>query len=173
MTELRTATASNQATSLTSKTFLLLTLSMAIASGGAYVGFGLNNPALVIACVVANLVGLFILWAVRENTALSLAVLTGWMAISGITVGVMVQKLNVDGSLDNLFGIGGTGFYELTPNPEFANSVALDNSGNLLVGGVLQNTNESAIEKKYNNIDIADIYDTFTNCLYYEVNIPL
>jgi modulator of FtsH protease len=91
MTELRTATTSNQTTSLASKTFLLLTLSMAIASGGAFVGFGLNNPGLVIACMIANLVGLFILWAVRENTALSLAVLTGWMALSGITVGVMVQ----------------------------------------------------------------------------------
>jgi uncharacterized protein len=78
-------------TSLASKTFLLLTLSMAIAAGGAFVGFGLNSPGIVIAAIIAQLVGLFIMWAVRNNTPLALAVLAGFMALSGITTGVVLN----------------------------------------------------------------------------------
>lgn len=52
------------------------------------------------------------------------------------TVGVMAQRLNVDGSLDSLFGDGGTGFYDLTPYSEFANSVAINSSGEILLGGI-------------------------------------
>lgn len=93
MRDLQSATTGrSEQTSLASKTFLLLTLSAAIAAGGAYIGLGLQHAVwIVIACIVAQLVGLFILRAVRENTALSLAVLAGWMVISGITLGVFVQ----------------------------------------------------------------------------------
>lgn len=80
------------ATSLASKTFSLLALSMAFAAGGAYVGWGLGtHPFVLIACFIAQLAGIFVLRAVRDNTAMGLLVLAGWMVLSGMTTGVAVN----------------------------------------------------------------------------------
>lgn len=92
MRDLKPATAAAPQTSLASKTFVLLTLSTLMASIGAHVGFGLTDrPGLVLACCIAELVGLIILYFIREQTALAITVLAGWMALSGITTGVCVN----------------------------------------------------------------------------------
>lgn len=89
----RNGTLSTGGTSLASKTFTLLMASTAIAAGGAWVGYPLaGHPFILMACVIAQLVGLFILYAVRENTQMALLVLAGWMGLSGITTGVAVHQ---------------------------------------------------------------------------------
>jgi FtsH-binding integral membrane protein len=93
MNDLQSRTIQSSGTSLASKTFLLLALSMMVSAGGAWVGFGLGtHPFILIACVIAQLVGIFVLRAVRENTSMGLLVLAGWMALSGITTGVVVNQ---------------------------------------------------------------------------------
>jgi FtsH-binding integral membrane protein len=87
------ATLTTGGTSLASKTFTLLMASTAIAAGGAWVGWPLaGHPFILMACIIAELVGLFILYAVRENTQMGLLVLAGWMGLSGITTGVAVHQ---------------------------------------------------------------------------------
>lgn len=93
MNDLQSRTlAGRSATSLASKTFSLLAASMLFAAGGAYVGWGLGaHPFVLLACFIAQIAGIFVLRAVRDNTAMGLLVLAGWMILSGMTTGVAVN----------------------------------------------------------------------------------
>jgi FtsH-binding integral membrane protein len=105
-------TVSTGGTSLASKTFTLLMASTAIAAAGAWVGYPLaGHPFILIACAIAELVGLFVLFAVRENTQMGLLVLAGWMGLSGITTGVAVHQYAAILGMNTVIGafLGTTG----------------------------------------------------------------
>ncbi len=105
MRDLESVSTQSLSTSLASKTFVLLTLSTAMSALGAWVGFGLTaQPVLMFGCLIAQFVGLFVLRSVREKTGLAITVLAGWMVLSGITTGVVVNSYVADLGMNTVIG---------------------------------------------------------------------
>jgi len=96
---------------LFSKVALILTGQMAITAGGAYLGQGLNDGALIALCLTA-FAGIFaVRWAAAKNDVLGLSVTAAWTFLMGLVLGpamaLYVKDLGAAVVVQSFLGTGG------------------------------------------------------------------